>query len=488
MLAAAYILGWCLGGLSLAMMIPAFFGLAQGEQSQSMAFMNSAVALLFLAGGLIFAFQREKPLLSRRHQLLIVLGIWFILPLGAALPFYLSNTLPTLSEAYFEGVSALTTTGFTLTDSLTNLPVSILIWRAMLQWLGGLMSLLMLSFIVGRIMGIELFGKDARSIIQSNTGSSLDIENTFRTIVPLYVGLTAACFVLLVISGLPPFDALCLSLSALSTGGYMPREGSIALYGSPSAELTLAIFMFLGAVSVIWVRALLSGNRNILSRTNEPVYIGLGIFLLGLIFALMIIFNSPYGGLFPILQGFTQGIASAASLLTTTGFTIGAQDQVVLPYLFVLAIALIGGGRYSTAGGLKVSRVLTMLGLSKRELQKLLYPHSVHPAGHGSDSRDLHVRRSVWSIFSLTLLFIVAMMTTLSYLGVDLNAALLMAVGALSNFGPAYEMVRIGSPEAFPALKSLGFGSKLVLCAGMIVGRVETLVILGLMNVSLWRK
>lgn len=268
----------------------------------------------------------------------------------------------------------------------------------------------------------------------------------------------------------------------------MPREGALSLYGSPLAELTLTIFMFLGAVSVIWVKALIERNKNILSRTNEPMWIGLAILILGLILASMSIMRAASTDFLAVIHNLTLGIASAASLITTTGFIFGSQDQIILPYLLLLIVALIGGGRYSTAGGLKFNRVLTMLDMSKRELQNLLYPHGIHPTLYGSKSRDQYVRGSIWSIFAITIFFLVAMILALSYLGIPLNAALMASVSSFSNFGPAYEMARPENVEAFPTLAVMGPKAQLILCVGMIIGRVETLVILGLLNLAIWRK
>ncbi len=488
MLATIYILGWCLGGISLSMMIPAFYALSIGEKSQAMAFMNSSVALFFLAGGLIFALHQEKLSISRKQQLLVVLGIWFLRPVGAGLPYFMTGIVGTFESAYFEAVSGFTTTGTSFIKSISDLPKSIIMWRAMLQWLGGLSTLLILSFIIGRIMGVELFGSDTRSIIQSNSGSSMELENTVATILPLYLGLTTVCYILLVSFGIPSFDAFCLSLSTLSTGGYMPREGGIGLYGSPMAELTLTIFMFLGAVSVIWVKALIDRNRNILSRTNEPIWVGLAILTLGLFLTGTLVSGTSSPDLLSVVHSLTLGIASAASIITTTGFIFGNQDQIVLPYLLLLVIAMVGGGRYSTAGGLKFNRVLTMLDLSKRELQNLLYPHGIHPTLYGNKRRDQTVRRSIWSIFSITILFLVTMILVLSYLGIPLNAALMASVSSFSNFGPAYELARPTDPGDFPAIAAMGPRAHFVLCVGMVIGRVETLVVLGLFNLAIWRK
>ncbi len=488
MLATSYILGWCLGGLSLSMMIPAFYALSVGEKPQAMAFMNSSVALFFLAGGLIFALHQEKLTIGRRQQLLIVMGVWFLLPLGAAMPYYLTGHVDSFASAYYEAVSGFTTTGSSIVSNLSDIPKSILLWRSLLQWMGGLTTLLILSFIIGRIMGVELFGRDTRSIIHSNSGSSMDLENTVATILPLYTGLTVLCFLLLLLFDIPAFDAVCLSLSTLSTGGYMPRAGSISLYGSPLAELTLAIFMFLGAVSIIWVKAVVERNWAIMSRTNEPLRIAFVILLLGLTFSALILSKSSSPGLLSIVLSLTTGIASAASLITTSGFVFGNPDQLILPYLLLLVAAIVGGGRYSTAGGLKFSRILTMLDLSRRELQNLLYPHGIHPTIYGNKDRDRNVRRSIWSIFSITILFLVFMMMVLSYLGVPLNAALLVSVSSFSNFGPAYDLARPEHGEVFPTIAQMGTKAQLVLCIGMIVGRVETLVILGLLNLAIWRK
>ncbi len=488
MLATIYILGWCLGGMSLSMMAPAFFALATGEDKHAMAFLNSSVALFFLAGGLIFALHQEKLVIGRKQQFLIVPGVWFLLPLGAAIPLFLTGTADNFSEAYFEAVSGFTTTGATLIENLSDIPSSVILWRAELQWLGGLTTILTLSFLLGRLMGMELFGRDTRSVILANTGSSLDLEKTVATILPLYLGLTILCCVLLLISGIPAFDALCLSLSTLSTGGFMPREGPISLYGSPLAELTLTIFMFFAAVSIIWVKALVELNKNILARTREPLWIAITILVLGLIFSASILMESGNTGFSTFVHIVTLEVASAASLVTTTGFVFENTDQFSVPYLLLLVIALIGGGRYSTAGGIKFNRVLIMFDLSKRELQKLLYPHGTHPVRYGNEERDEYVRRSIWSIFTITILFLVATLLILSYLGVPLNAALMASVSSFSNFGPAYEMARLDAGDSFLALAEMGPGVHIVLCVAMIAGRVETLVVLGLFNLTIWRK
>jgi len=488
MLIAGYILGWCLGGISFAMLAPAIYALLVGETPQAMAFMNSSVALFFLAGGLIFSLHQEKLTIGRRQQLLIVLGIWGVLPLGAALPYYLSGALNSYSQAYFEAVSAYTTTGASTFGKLSEIPRSIILWRSLLQWLGGLTTLLTLSFIIGRIMGAELFGRDASMIIQSNRGSSHDLENTFATILPLYLGLTIVCFLLLILFDIPVFDAFCLSLTTLSTGGLAPSDGAISLYGSPAAELTLAFFMFLGAVSLVWVKALIDRNRDVLKRTYEPVWILFFILALGILFAVGIIGNNTGGNLFSIIHGITLGVASAASLITTTGFAFANPDQVSIPYLLLLPIAMVGGGRYSTAGGLKFNRVLTMFDLSWRELRKLLYPHGVNRPLYGSESREKHVRQSIWSIFTVTLMAIIAIVLALSYIDIPLTGAVMAAVGAFGNFGPAYDIVRELDPKAIPAVADMSANAQMILCFGMIFGRVESLILLGLLNFAIWRK
>lgn len=488
MITAAFILGWCFGGMSMMMMVPAMFALWIGEQHEAMAFMNAAVGLFVLAGVLIFALHKDHLSLGRRQQLLIVIGLWILLPAGAGIPFYVGGSLPTISQAYFEAVSGFTTTGATLFKSLTGVPQSVILWRSLIQWMGGLTTLLTVSFIVGRLLGDELFGKDASSIIQSSSGGSRDLQNAVTEILPVYAGLTLLCYALLVLAGIPMFDALCLSLSTLSTGGYMPRDGSIALYGSPAAELTLTIFMFLGAVSIIWVKALVRRNKPILARNYEPLGIGIVILVLGLVFAVSLLTRSPSRDVFSFVHGLTLGFASAASLISTTGFVFGNEGEITMPYFLLFAIALVGGGSYSTAGGIKFSRLATMLDLSRRELTRLLYPHSVGKRRHGSEVRDANVRRSVWSIFAVTVVTLVVMVLILSYHGVPPAAALLAAISSMSNFGPAYDMARSTSGPGFPPMFEMTRNAHLFLGFGMVVGRLETLMLLGLFNIALWRK
>jgi trk system potassium uptake protein TrkH len=182
------------------------------------------------------------------------------------------------------------------------------------------------------------------------------------------------------------------------------------------------------------------------------------------------------------------GLASAASIISTTGFVITDPDVFMVPFLVILPLALIGGGRFSTAGGLKFNRFLIMLDMSMRELAKLLYPHGVSAPIFDNERQDEHVRRSIWALFAVTTMFIIVIMLALSFLGASLEKSLILTVTSLGNFNSAYAMAQPLSPSHFTPIDDLAGAGKFLLILAMVIGRMETLLFLGLINMLLWRR
>lgn len=482
-----YVFGWLFVTLSAAVIVPLGIAATLQETEAAQAFLATSVITGFIGGGLILSFKEKNNTISRKESLLLAGLIWLVVPIPIALPFYFTGFPNDILKAYFEAVSGYTTTGATILADLSELPASLLFFRSFVQWLGGLSTLLFFGLILGPLTGPERVDPTLRQINMADLGTGRRFKEAAYTILPIYAGMTFCCFVALVLTQIPTFDALCLSLSTLSTGGFIPRAGTISLYGSPAAELTLTIFMFLGAVSIFWVRSVIQRQWRGVASTKEPLHIGAAILFFGLILSVPLFISSPEQGLTSLYHSFTLGLSSAASFITTTGFAMSTQTVDAIPYTVLILMCLVGGGAFSTAGGLKFFRVKAMFAMSARDLQKLRFPHGVLP----TDKDLVEAKGSATSIlaanFSVIIIAIIALSLILSVTDLPLTGAFLAAVSAIGNVGPAFE--QSGLPELAGEVyyADLTPAGLIAICAGMIFGRVEVLALLTLFNFAYWR-
>lgn len=482
------ILGWLLSASAIAMFVPAAFAVALDPVAVAQAFLVPIIVIGFLGGTLILAFRGREMLTSRRDNLVLLGMIWIVTPVAGALPLYMTGYPDRAMAAVFEAVSGFTTTGATVFLDLESVPASVIVWRALLQWIGGLTTLLAIAAVLGPLAGTDLFDRQLRLIGRSTHGSVHHLVESVRTILPLYLALTTGCFVALVLSQVPAFDAFCLALTTVSTGGFMPRGGAIADYGSPAAELMLTVFMVLGAVSIVWIAALFQGRWPVVRETHEPFWFMWLVLASGVLAGILLLAQREEASALAFARDLAAGLATAASWITTTGFPVSAHETTVIPYMIVLTVCIIGGGRFSTAGGLKLYRVVAMLRQLGRELALLVYPHGVRPARSGEEERDAEVMKMVWTAFAALIAAISILAVILSAQGVPFSDALLAAVGALSNVGPVYEVWRGGELAAGPGYGEMGTTAQLALSVGMILGRVEIVAMAGLLSLLYWRQ
>jgi len=485
--AVFHLLGWVLSALAIAMLFPAVFALANDTLFFAQAFLAPATITGFSGGALILAFRDRSELSGRWYSLFFLALVWLVIPLAAALPLYTAEYPKGFVASLFEATSGFTTTGATTLVALNETPSSIIIWRAILQWLGGLMTLLSLATILGPLSGSFLLDRQLRIIGQGTHGSLTHMGEALRFISPYYLAMTAACFTALVFTGIPAFDAFCIALSTVSTGGFMPRDGTIALYGSLPAELILAIFMFASAVSVVWLRAILQRRWTLVRETREPYWIMGLILACGAALAILSLAPRPEIGWQATLHSIIHAVTTSASLISTSGFPVSERVQDLIPFILLLGLCIMGGGRFSTAGGLKVFRIAMMLRQTRRELLLLVYPHSVRSAQFGRESRDDEIVRGIWVTLAGFVVLHVALSLGVAATGLKFGESLLASAAALSNIGPAYDMARGASLGELPTYAGISPAAQLMLCAGMILGRVEILALLAFIYLSNWR-
>jgi len=484
--AIAYVLGWLLLALAGLMLLPAGMAATLGEDAARDGFLVGFGLAGFVGGIFVSAFAGRAFVADRKHALMILLCAWIAVPILASVPFLAASGLAP-SAAIFEAVSGFTTTGATAFRRLADVGRSLILWRALLQWAGGLLTLVSAIAIL-----LPLYGGEALTLRRAAgggeaAGNRKQISDALRVILPVYAGLTGMCLALLLFAQIPAFDALCLALSSVSTGGFMPRDGTIALYGSVSAELVLAVFMFFGAVSIFWTHGLLARRRSSLAMGREPLYVA-GAVVMGALMITTVLWLRFPGIDVAWFQYFSLGLAAAASLVTTTGFPVSAEAFDLVPFMLLLAVCAVGAGRLSTAGGLKISRLTMMLSQSYNELYLLLFPHGIQQSVRGSGAFRQVTIATIWALFFLTVIVMAVLVVLLAATGIPFTGAMLAAVTALSNAGPFYEIGRTAHLDAgAPPIWEMTPAAHGLMSAAMVLGRVELLAVLSLARLLLQR-
>ena len=485
MAGALYVSGLLLGLIAVAMVAPALVAASFDEVGFVQIFMVSAALTLFVAGGLIFGLHGRERRLKRAELLFLGLLVWTLVPVFAALPFALSGQFGTLLKAYFEAVSAFTTTGASTLAAVDHVPRSIVMWRAMLQWIGGGATLLAIVLILApaRIGGTP--DNPLRLVESGARTERAHVAGTAARVLPLYLTTTLVCFVLLAMSGLPALEALCIAFSTLSTGGFMPRDGGLEAYDSIAVEATVALFMFVGATSIIWQRMLVSRRWQGLREHRESYWMAATALGLGLFFAagFYVGVEGPSG--LNAAESIWKGLVTAVSVISTAGFDVREGGFAAIPLPFLLAMIMLGGGGFSTAGGIKFYRLGAMLNQAGGELSRLVYPHGIRSAHFGSQPYDLQLMKGIWTGFMAYLGAIATTLMLLALFGDSFDQSLAAATAAISNAGPIY--AGLAASQGWTAFGQMEPAYLVIITCAMIVGRLEVIAVFALLNPLYWR-
>jgi len=466
------------------MIAPAFVAIAVQEAAATTDFIIVIVLTVFAAGSIAFAVRGRARRMNRVESYVLLLMIWLVLPVIAAVPIASLTELGVL-DAYMEAVSGMTTTGFTFLKLIDETPRAILFWRSQLQWVGGLLTLWSLVLIISPF-GVG--GLPQNQISLMSGGSGREITSTIRValdIARIYGMLTLMCIVGLLACGISLFDSISLAFSTLSTGGFLPRSGNLESYGSASAELVICVFMLAGATSIFWFRMMQS--RWQLLAVHRESYIVVGVALLvGLTYSVLLFQAAGSADVLHPLTALREGLLTGISLVTTTGFETRQSGFSVLPLTMVLFIVLVGAGSFSTAGGIKFYRIGAMVIQSGRELNRLIYPHGVRPATFGGQPYDIQLMKAIWAYFLTVVVLVPAIAVVLAEPGLPFDGALLASASAFANAGPIYASGWLPGAEQWPAVATFSPTKKLVLATSMILGRLEILALFGALNKTYW--
>ncbi len=446
-------------------------------------FLLTAVLTVFGAGAMYLAVRNRGGRLDRLAAYGLLLVVWLGVPVIAAVPIAATTSLGPMA-AWLEAVSAFTTTGAIQIHDLDNVPRATLGWLLTLQWAGGLLTLLGFVAVLGPAGIGGLPDRSARTNLLGVTEQTA-LDDALRLVLPIYLGATVLCTLLLFMTGVHMFDALGLAGSALSTGGLLPDPDGIAAYGHFAVKMVLIVFMLIGGTSVLWHRMLLSRRFRLAFGQYE------NLALLGLCFGLGIIaaaigYRTPYGGL-SLPMALEDGLFTAVSLVTTTGIEPHGGAFASLPLTLIIAVVFIGGASFSTAGGIKIYRAGIMFLQSFRELERLVHPNAVRPRRLGQQNVTLQMMKAIWIMFGVACTVIAALSAAIAPAMPSFEAAFVSIVAALGNVGPIYP---VGWQEGvvWPEWGALPAYAQIILALAMILGRLEILVVLGVANFALWRR
>jgi trk system potassium uptake protein TrkH len=475
------ILGILLMLFSIAMLPPAFVGIGYGDGDVQPFF--AAFGMLLVTGGVIWLpVRHSRQELRVRDGFLVVVLFWTVLGLSGSLPFILSvNPEISVTDAVFESVSGLTTTGATVIVGLDDLPHSILFYRQQLQWLGG-MGIIVLAVAVLPMLGIggmQLYRAETPGPMKDSKLTPR-ITETAKALWYIYLGLTIACALAYWVAGMDAFDAVGHAFSTVAIGGFSTHDASIGYFESTAIEMIAVGFMIVAGVNfALHYVAWRSKDIRIYWRDQEFRFYLAVLAGVTLTTTVVLYYTDTY--LFWD-DAFIKGSFQAVSVGTTTGFTT-AEFYIWPGFLEILLLfaSFVGGCAGSTGGGIKAIRVLLLVKQGMREIQRLIHPNAQVPVRLGDKVIANRVFDAVWGFFSLYVASFILMYLALALSGIDLMTAFSAVAACINNLGPG--LARVGAHYA-----DLNDTAKWILCFAMLLGRLEIFTLLVLLTPSFWRK
>jgi len=473
-----FLIGILLIVLGLSMLAPYSIQVIYEENSHS--FISSSFVTIFI-GILCILANLEKDLkLNLRQTFLFSTLAWVTVAIFGSLPFMLSNQTFSFSDAFFESMSGITTTGATIISDLDNSPKSILLWRAIMQWLGGIGIVVMAITILPllKVGGMQLFKMEGPDSTEKILPRTIEVA---AIIISTYVVLTLFCGFFYWIFGMTVFDSVCHAMTTIATGGFSTHNDSIGFFKNSNIEIVASLFIILGSIPFISYLKFSQGNRKIFFQDVQIKGLIYLLIFSTIIMFLYLLFINYQGNLFEKIRISSFNVIS---ILSGTGYVtddFGLWGKFSL--IFFLFLMFIGGCAGSTACGIKIFRLQMLLIFLKNQVKKLIYPNSVIITKYNNQKiSDDFIRSVIIFIFSFLFIFlIIAMLLSIS--GLDFVTSISGAASSISNVGPGLGKI-IGPDGNYKSLPDL---SKWILATGMLLGRLELFAVLVLFFPSFWR-
>ena len=464
--------------LGISMIIPIVIQIIYGELDSS--FIGAGIITIIF--GILFFLanlDHDKKLNLQQAFLLTSLS-WLSIAIFGSLPFVFSSLQLSITDSLFESMSGITTTGSTIIINLNDSPKGILLWRALLQWLGGI-GIIVMAITLMPIMnvgGMQLFKISSNDASEKILPKSKEIA---LSLILIYSGLTFICSIFYKIFGMNYFDSITHAMTTIATGGFSNYNESIGYFNSATIEITAIIFIILGSIPFIAYIKFLNGNKRIfISDSQIRTFIKIIIISIIILFFYLAFQNKNFSEI--NLRSISFNVVS---ILTGTGYVTQQFDNWGnFPLIFFLILMFIGGCAGSTACGIKIFRVQILYLFLVNQLKKIIYPRGIFVIKYDSNNVDDKFMSSIISFIYLYIIIFFFITALLSLSGLDFVTSISAAATSISNVGPGLGDI-IGPNGNFSQLPDF---SKWVLSFGMILGRLELFAILVLFLPSFWQK
>lgn len=422
----------------------------------------------------------KEPLSRRDGYLVVTLG-WVAFSIIGALPYIISGSIPSVTDAIFESVSGFTTTGITIIQDVEILPQTILFWRSLTQWIGGL-GIVFFTIVILPIFGvsdIQLFAAEATGIKRGKLHPRISVSG--RWILFVYIALTLACIVSLRLCGMPIFDSINHALSTTATGGFSIKNSGLSYYNSPSIENTIMLFMFLSGINyaLIYSTIIKGEIEKLRIDTEFKWYLGI-IVLFTLVIFVSLLITQPQ----PIGHTFRDALFHVVSIVTTTGYTTTSFNGWP-PFVWLLLglCMYLGGCGGSTSGGIKCIRIAVVLKTMRNDFYRMLHPNAIFSVKINNKSIGQSVRQSIFTfiIFLMAIIFIGWLFYII--IGIDITRAYSTSIACLSNIG-----LIIGEDGGAATWSSMPYVGRWFSAALMLMGRLEIFAVLIIFMPSFWKQ
>ena len=419
--------------------------------------------------------------ISRKDGYIVVTFCWILFSLFGAIPYYLSGSLPSVTDAFFETMSGFSTTGASVVSNVEALPHSLLFWRSMTHWVGGL-GIVFFTVAVFPVFGlgdINLFAAESVGPMRAKLHPRISVAA--RWILTIYIGLTIIATVSFYLAGMGKFDALCHAMSTVSTGGFSTKQASIATYNSPLIEYVVTLFMFLGGVnlSLLYLFFFKARFGDLLRDSEFRVYAG-SVLLITVLITVGLFFTTPMG----VEESFRTSLFQVVSIQTTTGFATSNYVlwQPIL-WLMISAVMFLGACSGSTSGAMKCVRISILGRVMFNEFKRILHPNAVIPVRMSGKIVPSSVQSAILAYTVIYVATVVVGVFVNMTFGLDFLDAYGLSVTSVGNVGPAFG--HYGPMDSFSTLPAL---VKWFCSFQMLVGRLEFFAVLLLLMPAFWRR
>ena len=473
------ILGFLLIVEGVSMLIAAAVS-AIYQESSMFSLIYSALICAGVGSGTILLTRNAKKEIGKHEGFIIVSLVWIVFSFFGSIPYMLSDSIPSFTNAFFETMSGFTTTGSSILNDIEALPNGILFWRSMTQWLGG-MGIIVLSLAILPVFGIggmQLFAAEVPGPVPDKL--SPKIQQTAKNLWVIYVIFTLAETILLWLGGMTLFDAINHSFTTMATGGYSTKQASVAYWSSPYIQYVITFFMFLAGTNFTLSYFAITGKFDRVIKNEEFKYYFL--FIIGftaIIFSGLIITTN-----LGFEQAFRDTLFQVVSIITTTGYAT-ADYLTWTPFLTILIFTLFffGGSAGSTGGGIKIMRIVLLMKNSYYELRRLLHPNAIIPVRFNKRAVNDKTITNVLAFFMIYLIIFFISTILFTLIEPSMESSMGAVASCLGNIGPG--LGNVGPADNFFHVHPVG---KWFLSFLMLLGRLELFTVLVLFSPAFWKK